>query len=95
MLKWIDKLAVKAADDLIILVSPERDGEPRAILHKPALIEATLRCRLVDGLLFPSQCRPPKLIVLSVLHLQCLINEIAQLRSKKQPEKSGRHAKNS
>ena len=45
MLKRIDELAFEAAYDSVILVSPERDGQPLPILHQPPLIETTLRVR--------------------------------------------------
>ena len=68
VLQRINELAFKAAHNLIILVSPERDRKPRPIFHKSALVETTLRVRLVHGLLPASQRHPPKLVVLRVLH---------------------------
>src|SRR6516225_4459743 len=64
----INELAFKAADDLIIPVSPEGDRQPFSVLYKPALVETTLRLRLVDGLLSASERGSPKCVVFRVLH---------------------------
>ena len=58
--KGINELAFKAAYDLVIPVSPEGDGQPYSVLYKPALVETTLRLRLVDGLLSAS---PPRTVL--------------------------------
>ena len=68
MLNRIDKPTLEAANDLIILVSPECDWKPRPILRQSALVKPTLWVRFLYGLLLASQCSAPELVILRLFY---------------------------
>jgi hypothetical protein len=86
----INELAFKAADDLIIPVSPEGDRQPFSVLYKPALVETTLRLRLVDGLFSASKRYPPKLVVHRAFHHLIPSKKAPDARYRPYPMKSPR-----